>query len=253
MVDDVFCLVAEKKVAEPKSSSPISDECARNCTVGERPKICYYKFTVEKYATMGRACELCRGNSPSRLTNDCQCITYDGYESSSIITVNRMYPGPAITVCLNDFIVVDVYNQMPAKSTSIHWHGIFQRNYQYYDGVPHVTQCPIEEGSTFRYQFKASNGGTHFWHSHSGFQKADGLIGSLIVREPQAIEANGELWDFDKPEHVVFITDEIHDSVESHFPGTYTRNPGQAPDNLLINGMGQWTVGAFVVFPWPDF
>lgn len=33
---------------------------------------------------------------------------------------------------------------------TIHWHGILQRGTQYYDGVPFVTQCPIQQGNTFR-------------------------------------------------------------------------------------------------------
>lgn len=49
----------------------------------------------------------------------------------------------------------------------IHWHGLHQRGTQYYDGVPYVTQCPIHEGNSFRYQFD-TNAGTHFWHAHSG-------------------------------------------------------------------------------------
>lgn len=49
----------------------------------------------------------------------------------------------------------------------IHWHGLHQRRTQYYDGVPYVTQCPIHEGNSFRYQFD-TNAGTHFWHAHSG-------------------------------------------------------------------------------------
>lgn len=55
----------------------------------------------------------------------------------------------------------------------IHWHGLHQRNTQYSDGVPYVTQCPIHEGNTFRYQFDA-NSGTHFWHAHSGKRRVEG-------------------------------------------------------------------------------
>lgn len=33
---------------------------------------------------------------------------------------------------------------------TLHWHGLLQKGYQYYDGVPMVTQCPIMAGSTFR-------------------------------------------------------------------------------------------------------
>lgn len=71
-------------------------------------------------------------------------------------------------VCKNDFIVVDVKNQMSGSAASIHWHGIHQRNTPYMDGVPFITQCPILESTTFRYAFEATEPGTQFYHSHSG-------------------------------------------------------------------------------------
>jgi FtsP/CotA-like multicopper oxidase with cupredoxin domain len=71
-------------------------------------------------------------------------------------------------VCQGDRIIVDVKNNMPARSTTIHWHGVFQTGTPYMDGVPMVTQCPINEGQTFRYDFVAKNAGTHLWHSHDG-------------------------------------------------------------------------------------
>lgn len=57
---------------------------------------------------------------------------------------------------------------MASDSTTIHWHGFTQDETPYMDGVPYVTQCPILPGTTFRYEFFASNEGTHFWHAHIG-------------------------------------------------------------------------------------
>lgn len=71
-------------------------------------------------------------------------------------------------VCQGDEIIVDVVNAMMSDSTTIHWHGFHQHGTPYMDGVPYVTQCPIHPGSTFRYHFRATNAGTHFWHSHTG-------------------------------------------------------------------------------------
>lgn len=74
----------------------------------------------------------------------------DGFERG-IMTVNRMVPGPSIEVCEGDQVVVDVENNLLGIETTIHWHGVFMKDYQYYDGVPYVTQCPISAESTFRY------------------------------------------------------------------------------------------------------
>lgn len=71
-------------------------------------------------------------------------------------------------VCEGDQVIVDVVNELTSETTTIHWHGQHQKGYPYMDGVPYVSQCPIMPGSTFRYDFKAVNPGTHFWHSHSG-------------------------------------------------------------------------------------
>lgn len=74
----------------------------------------------------------------------------------------------SLQVCEGDKVVIDVENRMEGQAASIHWHGIHQKGTQYSDGVPYVTQCPIQEGNTFRYQWAADNPGTHFWHAHSG-------------------------------------------------------------------------------------
>jgi FtsP/CotA-like multicopper oxidase with cupredoxin domain len=52
------------------------------------------------------------------------------------------------------------------------------------DGVPGVTQEPVEPGDTFTYEFEVRVPGTYIYHSHSGLQLDRGLYGALIV-EPK--------------------------------------------------------------------
>lgn len=52
------------------------------------------------------------------------------------MSINRKIPGPPIHVCQNDLTVVDVTNEMGGTSSTIHWHGIHQRETPYFDGVP---------------------------------------------------------------------------------------------------------------------
>lgn len=73
-----------------------------------------------------------------------------------------------LQVCKGDRVIVDVTNEMPTETTSIHWHGIHQKGSPFMDGVPYVTQCPILPEQTFRYEFLADATGTYLWHSHSG-------------------------------------------------------------------------------------
>ena len=111
----------------------------------------------------------------------------DGKSFRSIITVNSRFPGPNLIVPNNAIVVVDVSNTLDSESISIHWHGMHQMNTPWMDGVEHITQCGISPTSSFRYIFRASPAGTHWYHSHSGAQRTDGLFGALIVREDSAI------------------------------------------------------------------
>lgn len=55
-------------------------------------------------------------------------------------------------MCEGDTIEVKVTNNLIAEGTSIHWHGILQRNSQHMDGTAFVTQCPITKNSYFTYR-----------------------------------------------------------------------------------------------------
>lgn len=57
------------------------------------------------------------------------------------MTINRQLPGPALHVCRNDLVVIDVTNHMDGAGTTLHWHGMRQRGTPFSDGVPFVTQC----------------------------------------------------------------------------------------------------------------
>nr|XP_046484960.1 uncharacterized protein LOC124220309 isoform X2 [Neodiprion pinetum] len=213
-------------------------ECLRPCRENEPPKICYYHFTLEIYSAQGLACSLCTPNMTNDLDHTCQCVTADGVERT-LLAVNRMLPGPSIQVCQGDKIVVDVENLMQGMETTIHWHGIYQTGTPYQDGVPFVTQCPIATGLTHRYQFMATNQGTHFWHSHDALQKMDGLYGSLVIREPPQSDPNSHLYDYDTPSTVMVISDWLHREATEHYPGLLD-TPGQIAEAVLIHGRGQW-------------
>ncbi|XP_055902686.1 uncharacterized protein LOC129938892 [Eupeodes corollae] len=211
--------------------------CVRDCTVGAKPMACKYTFVVEWYETLSNACFDC----PSNMT-DCRrphCITGDGVRRS-ITVVNRMMPGPSIEVCLNDTIMVDVKNHLLGESTTIHWHGLHQRDTPYMDGVPHVSQCPIQPHTTFRYTFAAVNPGTHFWHSHTGMQRGDGCFGPMIIRQPREIDPHGKAYDFDLPEHKLLIQDWTHQPGVSMYASHYHSVGDNKPPNILVNGRGRY-------------
>ncbi|XP_054290200.1 uncharacterized protein LOC129005360 [Macrosteles quadrilineatus] len=212
------------------------NSCTRPCKKND-PKVCYYRFVFEPYSVLGKACNDCLTN-----ITDCfarGCVTADGFEKA-VLTINRRMPGPSIQVCEGDLIVVDVKNHMPGRSTAVHWHGVRQRNSKFMDGVPMVTQCPIEESQIFRYTFRAEDPGLHFYHSHDGLQKVDGIVGSLLVRQPRTEDPNDREYDLDLPSHVIVVQDWYHMVADGMFPGLRYRDTEQMAASYLIQGKGQY-------------
>ena len=70
------------------------------------------------------------------------------------------------------------------EHTTIHWHGL--RIPLTMDGVPYMTQPPVEPGQSFAYEFAPPDAGTFFFHPHCDTvtQLGRGLAGALIVDEP---------------------------------------------------------------------
>lgn len=98
---------------------------------------------------MSKACFNC----PNNLT-DCyrpECVASNGV-IRAINVVNRMLPGPSIQICKGDAVSIKVLNNMHhSEATSIHWHGIRQRNTPYMDGTGMISQCPILTETSFEY------------------------------------------------------------------------------------------------------
>ncbi|KAK7090336.1 uncharacterized protein [Littorina saxatilis] len=216
------------------------DPCTRPCKEGGKRMVCRYRWVLENYLTLSRACYDC----PARANQtDClrqQCVAADGVQRS-IRTINRQIPGPGIQVCEGDTIEVEVINQMVmSEGVTIHWHGILQRHSPHMDGVAMVTQCPITASSKFTYRFRADDPGTHLYHSHSGLFRGDGLFGSIVVRQPKSRDLQHDLYDLDLPEHVLVMTDWSHRPVVDLYAVFFhsRKFESQSPDSILINGRG---------------
>lgn len=106
-------------------------------------------------------------------------VNYSGKDKRAI-AVNGQIPMPTLTFTEGDTAEIVVHNQLK-ESTSLHWHGLYVPNKE--DGVPYLTQMPIEPGETFTYRFPIIQNGTHWYHSHSGLQEQVGMYGSLILKK----------------------------------------------------------------------
>ena len=101
------------------------------------------------------------------------------------IAVNGQIPMPTLTFTEVDTAEIYVHNELN-ETTSLHWHGLFLPNR--FDGVPNLTQMPIEPHTTHVYRFPIIQNGTHWYHSHSGLQEQIGMYGSMILNKREDMD-----------------------------------------------------------------
>ena len=92
---------------------------------------------------------------------------------------------------------VEVVNQLKVPTT-LHWHGLTVPNSM--DGVPFVTQAPIQPGASAMYDFPLKESGTYWMHSHYGLQE------QYLVSAPLVIWNDQERAKADK-QFIVTLTD----------------------------------------------
>ena len=143
--------------------------------------------------------------------------------------VNDLLPGPVLRLREGSNVTINVTNKL-TESTSIHWHGLRLPNAM--DGVPGLTFAGIKPGETFSYRFPIVQGGTYWYHSHSGMQEQTGLIGPLIL-EPIAKDP----FVYDR-EHLVMLSDWTDED-----PMTIVSNLKQQGDYYNYH---QRTLGTFI-------
>ena len=114
-------------------------------------------------------------------------------------TVSGSLPAPTLRWREGDTVTLRVSNALRDDQASIHWHGVLVPANM--DGVPGLSFHGIGPGETYVYRFQVRQGGTYWYHSHSGFQEQLGLYGPLIIepREPEPFR-------YDR-EHVVMLSD----------------------------------------------
>ncbi|CAL4973199.1 unnamed protein product [Urochloa decumbens] len=108
----------------------------------------YYEFNV----TMANVTRLC--------------------STKSIVTVNGQFPGPELVAREGDRVVVRVNNHAQ-HNISLHWHGIRQLRTGWADGPAYITQCPIQTGQSYVYNYTITGQrGTLWWHAHISWLRA---------------------------------------------------------------------------------
>jgi len=149
-------------------------------------------------------------------------------------TYDGLLPGPFIRLQVGDRLIVHLKNELP-QSTTIHWHGVrvpFEM-----DGVPDITQPPVEPGGTFVYDFIVPDAGLFWYHPHvmSAAQVGFGLYGALLVEDPaeRALTGVGD--------ELVLVLSDIGVGVDGHLEppdsgGNAGSVFGREGNLVLLNG-----------------
>ncbi|XVF22350.1 hypothetical protein REPUB_Repub12eG0164900 [Reevesia pubescens] len=160
-------------------------------------------------------------------------------KTKEIVTINKMFPGPVVYAQEGDRIIVKVTNETPYNAT-IHWHGVRQMLSCWFDGPSYITQCPIQAGQTFTYEFTlVKQKGTFFWHAHVSWLRAT-VYGAIVV-----YPKTGVPYPFKHPyeEHIVIL-------------GEYwLRDVVQLERQVLASGGGAPQADAFTIngHPGPNY
>lgn len=163
---------------------------------------------------------------------------------------NNQLAKNVLRVQLGDRIKVNFQNNLNEPST-IHWHGV--RLPQNMDGVPEISQDPVQPGESFVYEFTPKDAGTFWFHPHvNGSEQLErGLYGALVV-EPIEKTYNEDIvmivddWRLDRAgnldENFVTPHDLMHDgrwgqlvTVNGKVESNYTLTTGVRVRLRLIN------------------
>ncbi|XP_072968857.1 laccase-11-like [Typha angustifolia] len=113
-----------------------------------------------------------------------------------IVTVNGRFPGPTIYAREGDRVIINVTNYAQ-YNMSIHWHGLKQFRNGWIDGPAYITQCPIQTGASYTYDFNVTDQrGTLWWHAHILWLRAT-VHGAIVIMPKEGVsypfpQPNGE-------------------------------------------------------------
>ncbi|GJJ09803.1 hypothetical protein Clacol_004027 [Clathrus columnatus] len=153
-----------------------------------------------------------------------QPIAPDGFTRSAAL-VNGQYPGPLLALNKFDSATINVNNQLSdptmRRSTSIHWHGIFQHQ---------------------NAQYVLSS--TYFTHSQACLEMMvlPSLLNVPLLRnDPE--DPHLDLYDVDDETTVISLSDWYHTTAFNLENAWFAGGPEPVPDSGLINGAGRFTGG----------
>jgi FtsP/CotA-like multicopper oxidase with cupredoxin domain len=148
--------------------------------------------------------------------------------------------------------IAKVVTQDEDSHVALHWHGLSMKGMAEQDGAYGFTSNKIAPGqnTTYRFVLGQQDAGTHWWHSHVGMSRSDGLWGLFIVHsntERLDLQAHANV-TYDQ-EAVLAFNDHYHKpgvAQLSWFMSTYSLGFEPTPESSLINGRNRFRKTPFV-------
>lgn len=105
-------------------------------------------------------------------------------EEIRMMAYNGQIPGPELHLPQGAEVDVTFTNDLD-QPTTVHWHGLRLDNPN--DGVPNLTQQPVQPGESFEYTIEVPDAGVFWYHPHvrTDVQKELGLYGAIVVDPPK--------------------------------------------------------------------
>lgn len=158
-------------------------------------------------------------------------LVMDQGPATEVWAYNGQVPGPLLRFRQGERLRIEVENGL-GEATTVHWHGL--RPPVGMDGVPYLSQPPIEPGGRFLYEFDLPDAGTFWYHPHlnSSEQLGRGLHGILIVDEPNPPAVDRDLvwvlddWRLDQQAQLVPFGGNMHDASHA----------GRIGNAITVNG-----------------
>ncbi|KKK13705.1 hypothetical protein ARAM_000845 [Aspergillus rambellii] len=153
-------------------------------------------------------------------------------QSRQMVYMNGQFPGPTIRAQQYDQIEFTIQNHLPYNAT-VHFHGIEMSGTPWSDGVPGLTQRPVQPGQSFTYRWTATQYGTYWYHAHARGLMADGLYGPIWIERYRAMR-NAE-----RDPHLILISDWTKFTSEEYQSAMEVSGVNVfCSDSILINGRG---------------
>ncbi|KAL4605049.1 hypothetical protein ACB092_09G000500 [Castanea dentata] len=149
----------------------------------------------------------------------------------SILSVNGQFPGPPLVAREGDQVIVKLVNHV-TNNVTIHWHGVRQLGSAWADGPAYVTQCPIQTGQTYTYNFTITGQrGTLLWHAHISWLRST-LYGPIII-----LPKRNESYPYEKP----------HKEIPIIFGEWFNVDPEAVISQALQTGAGPNVSDAYTI------